>query len=212
MPDWPPPRLLEKRSEKQGELDALVTCRRQLVKTLTEQTNRLGVTGSNAACEALQAVISTVKTQIAALDRQIQDHIDSDDQWKHLGEIIQSAPGAGRILAATLVAQVPELGKIGHRQLAALIGVAPFNRDSGRFRGQRVICGGRADVRRVLFMATKVTMSSNPLIKGLADRLLAAGKRWKVVAVACMRKFLILLNTMAREDLTWNQLNLVKNA
>jgi transposase len=204
------PRLLEKRSEKQGELDALITCRRQLVKTLTEQSNRLGVTTSKAACKALSSVISTLKTQIARLESQIQDHIDSNDQWKHLDEIIQSAPGAGKILAATLLAQVPELGKIDHRQLAALIGVAPFNRDSGRFKGQRVICGGRADVRSVLFMATKVAMSSNPVIKAMADRLLAAGKRWKVAAVACMRKFLILLNTMAREDITWNQLNLVK--
>jgi transposase len=206
------PRLLEKRSEIQVELNALVTCRRQLVKSKTEQTNRLGTTTSKTARKALNAVLATLEKQIAKLDRQIRDHIDSDDQWKHLDELIQSAPGAGPGLAATLVANVPELGKTDHRELAALIGVAPFNHDSGRFKGKRAIKGGRADVRSVLFMATVAAMRCNPVIKALADRLLAAGKLWKVAVVACMRKFLILLNTMARENLKWHQLNLVKNA
>jgi transposase len=205
------PRLLEKRSPMQAELEALVTCRRQLVKTRTEQTNRLGATASKTARKALSAVVTTLQKQIDKLDKQIRDHIDSDDQWKHLDEIIQSAPGAGTVLAATLVANVPELGKLDNRELTALIGVAPFNRDSGRFKGKRAIRGGRADVRSTLFMATVAAMRCNPVIKTFGDRLLTAGKLWKVAVVACMRKFLILINAMVRENLKWHQLNLVKN-
>jgi len=206
------PRLLEKRAAGQAELDALVTCRRQLIKTRTEQSNRLGSTISKPAQKALQAVLATLDKQITKLDQQIRDHIDSNDQWKHVDELIKSAPGAGDVLASTLVANLPELGTIDHRQIAALVGVAPFNHDSGRFKGKRFIQGGRADVRTVLFMATVAAMRCNPVIKAFADRLLAAGKLWKVAVVACMRKFLTLLNTMIREDLPWHQLNCVKNA
>jgi len=206
------PRLLEKRPAIQSELDALVTCRGQLVKSRTEQSNRRQSTLSKSARKALDAVLAVLDKQIDKLDRQIRDRIDSDDNWKHLDEIIQSAPGAGAVLASTLLASVPELGKIEHRQLAALIGVAPFNQDSGRSKGKRAIKGGRADVRSVLYMATITAMRSNPVIKALGKRLLAAGKLPKVAIVACMHKFLKLLNVMVRENITWNQLNLVKNA
>lgn len=206
------PRLLEKRSQTHAELDALVTCRRQLVASRTEQTNRLKATLSKTARKALGAVIATLEKQIDHLDAQIRDHIDSDDQWQHLDEIIRSAPGAGGTLSATLLAGLPELGKADHRQLAALVGVAPFNHDSGHHRGKRSIAGGRADVRSVLFMSTVAAIRCNPIIKNFAQRLRAAGKLWKVTVVACMRKFLTLLNTMVRENLTWQQLNLVKNA
>jgi transposase len=206
------PRLLEKRSEKQAELDGLVTCRRQLVETRTESSNRRRSTVSKTAQKSLDAVLAVLDKQIARLDKQIRDHLDSNDQWKHLDQLIQSAPGAGDVLAATLVANVPELGQAEHRELAALIGVAPFNQDSGRFKGKRAIKGGRADVRSVLYMATLAAIRCNPVLKAFATRLRAAGKPWKVAVVACMRKFLILFNVMVRENLTWNQLNLVKNA
>ena len=206
------PRLLEKRPQIQAELDALVNCRRQLVKTRTEQANRRLTTASKAAKKALDAVLNTLDKQIAKLDKQIRDHIDSDDQWKHVHDIIRSAPGAGAILASTLVANLPELGKADHRELTALVGVAPFNNDSGNFKGPRRIHGGRRDVRSVLYMATVAAIRCNPVIKDFADRLLKAGKKPKVAIVACMRKFLILLNTMVRENLTWHQLNIVKNA
>jgi transposase len=205
------PRLLAQRTAAQAELDALVTCRRQLVHSRTEQSNRLGTTASKHARKALQAVLATLDKQIAKLDKQIRDHIDSNDQWKHVDELIQSAPGAGDVLASTLVANLPELGTVDHRQITALVGVAPFNHDSGRFKGKRFIQGGRADVRKVLFMATVAAMRFNPLIKAFGERLLNAGKLWKVAVVACMRKFLILLNTMIRENLPWHQLNCVKN-
>jgi transposase len=205
------PRLLEKRREIQAELDALVNCRRQLVKTKTEQTNRQATTTSPTARKALNAVVNTLEKQIAKLDKQIRDHIDSDHQWKHVNEIIRSAPGAGAILASTLVANLPELGHADNRELTALVGVAPFNDDSGHHKGQRRIRGGRRDIRNVLYMATVAAIRCNPIIKAFADRLRKIGKKPKVAIVACMRKFLILLNVMVRENLTWNQLDLVKN-
>lgn len=206
------PRLLEKRSETQVELEALVNCRRQLVKSRTEQKNRLQTTASTRAKQALQAVLDTLDEQIAALDEQIRGHIDSDEQWKHLDDLIRSAPGAGDGLAHALLAGLPELGKIDHRELTALVGVAPRNRDSGNFRGPRSIRGGRQDVRGVLYMATLTALRCNPVIQAFGQRLRQAGKKPKVIIVACMRKFLILLNTMARENLKWNQLHVAKNA
>jgi transposase len=198
------PRLLEKRSQTQAELDALVTCRRQLVKTRTESTNRLGATASTTARNALQAVVATLEEQIEKLARQIREYIDSDDQWKHLDEILQSVPGVGDVLASTLIAELPELGKTDNRGISALVGLAPFVKESGKSKGQSQIEGGRDAIRGVLYMAAVAGMRFNPIIK-------AFGKPWKVAITACMRKLLVLLNTMVREGLTWNQLNIVKN-
>jgi transposase len=206
------PRLLEKRSATRTEFEALVACRRELVNSRTEHLNRLGTTSNKLAQKALRAVLATLDKQIAKLEKQIRNHIDSDDQWKHLDDILQSAPGAGEATAATLLAELPELGKASNREITALAGLAPMNRDSGRFQGKRSIQGGRANLRTALFMPTVAAMRCNPLIKAFADRLTKAGKPWKVVVTACMRKFLILLNVMVRENLKWNQLNLVKNA
>ena len=206
------PRLLEKRSANQVQLQALVTCRRQLQRSLTEQTNRLGSTRVKSAVQALQAVIKTLQKQIGSLDEQIRRLIDSDDSFKDLDRLICSVPGIGPVGSAMLMAMLPELGKVDRRQLPALVGVAPYNDDSGRTRGQRSIRGGRTDLRCVLYMGTLSAMRFNPIIKTFAIRLRAAGKRSKVVIVACMRKLSVLLNAMVRENLLWNQLNLVKNA
>jgi len=206
------PRLLEKRLQIQTELAALVACRRQFVKSRTEQVNRRSTTTSKTALRAIDAVVATLDKQIAKLDRQINDHIDSNDQWKQLAGTLQSAPGVGEVLAATLIAQLPELGKVDHRQIAALVGVAPFNRDSGRFKGKRAIRGGRACVRSVLYMAAVSALRCNSLIKAFGERLKSTGKPTKQIIVACMHKLLTLLNVMARENLQWQQLNLVKNA
>jgi transposase len=205
------PRLLEKRPEIQAQLDALVTCRSQLVKSKTEQTNRLGSTVNGSARAALTAIIDALDEQIEIMEEQIKDLIDSDDDWKHLNEIIRSVPGAGPVLASTILGQLPELGKIDNREIAALVGVAPFNQDSGKRRGQRCIQGGRESVRSVLYMAASAAMRFNPLIKEFGDKLLKAGKLWKVAVTACMRKLLILLNVMIRENLKWKELNRVKN-
>jgi transposase len=204
------PRLLEQRSKHQAELSELVTCRRQLNQTLTQQTNRRGMTRTAPAIKAIQRVIQTLEAQIALLDTQIRKLIESDDSFNDLDKRLRSVPGIGPVASATLVAQVPELGKTDRRSAPALIGVVPYNHDSGKKAGQRCISGGRTEPRNVLYMATLTAMRCNPLIKTFADRLRAKGKKAKVVIVACMRKLMTLLNAMIRDGLDWNQLERVK--
>jgi transposase len=205
------PRLAAKRSENRVELEALTTCRRQLVHVRTEQANRRQQTRSKAALRSIDAVLETVRAQIDSLDRQIRTLIESDDDMGRSDRLLRSVPGVGPGLSATLLAEMIELGTLGRRQAAALAGVAPFNRDSGRFRGDRAIRGGRGAVRSVLYMATVAAMRFNPVIRAFGQRLLAAGKRKKVVIVACMRKLLTILNAMLRDGLRWDQMKLVRN-
>lgn len=205
------PRLAEKRSKTRAELEALVTCRRQLVAVRTEQTNRRTTTRSKPAIRAIDAVLKTVNKQIDKLDEQIRKLIDSDDDLRPLDRLISTVPGVGPVLSSTLLAELMELGMVNRRQISALVGVAPFNRDSGRWKGQRSIHGGRASVRRVLYMATLSAMSCNPVIHRFSERLKAAGKKGKVVITACMRKLITILNAMLRDRLEWSQLKLVKN-
>lgn len=206
------PRLAEKRSKVLVELDALVTCRRQLLHVRTEQTNRRQQTASPAARKAIDAVLKVIGKQLDSLDRQIAELIASgdDDDLGPRDTLLRSVPGVGPVLSATLLAGLPELGRLGRREVCALAGVAPFNRDSGAWSGRRSIRGGRAEVRSVLYMAAVAASAHNPVIKRFADRLRAAGKAGKVVIVACMRKLLTILNAMVRDNLTWGQLQLVK--
>lgn len=205
------PRLAERRSANRTELEALVTCRRQLLHVRTEQSNRRQQTASPAARKSIDAVLAALEAELASLDRQVADLIASDDD--DLGppdRVLRSAPGVGPVLSSTLLAELPELGRLGRREICALAGVAPFNRDSGRFAGKRSIRGGRASVRSVLYMSAVAAVRCNPVIRAFAARLRAAGKAGKVVVVACMRKLLTILNAMVRDRLTWDQLDLVK--
>jgi transposase len=204
------PRLAVKRPQKQTELDALVTCRRQLKESKVQQTNRLGATASKSAQKALRAVLQVLDQQIQKLDQQIADIIDSDDDMKQIHQRIRTVPGVGPVLASTLLAQLRELGDADRRQLAALVGVAPFNHDSGKHRGKRTIRGGRTGLRNVLYMAANIAMMHNPVIRAFAERLRKTGKVPKVIIVACMRKLLNLLNAMIRENLAWSELAVVK--
>ena len=205
------PRLAERRSANQAELQALVVCRRQLNLTRVQQSNRLGATAaSKAAKRSVEAVIRTLDRQIEKLDKQIRALIDADDDFRHLDGLLQSVPGVGPTLAATLTAELRELGDTDRREVGALAGVAPFNRDSGHFSGKRSIRGGRTAVRCVLYMSTQAAIRFNPVIRAFSDRLRAAGKANKVRIVACMRKLLTLLNAMVRDGLTWDQLEVVK--
>ena len=206
------PRLLEKRSKTSVELEALITCRRQLIQVRTEQANRRATTRSRPALRAIDAVLKTIDKQIASLDEQIRQLIDSDDDLRGMDRLIRTVPGVGPVLSATLLAELTELGTTDRRQIGALVGVAPFNRDSGRFKGKRAIRGGRASVRSVLYMATLAAIRFNPVIRRFAERLKAAGKIPKVVITACMRKLLTILNAMLRDRLEWSQLKLVQNA
>lgn len=206
------PRLAQKRSANQAELDALVTCRRQLTGTRAQQANRRGATASKAALRAIDAVLKTLDAQVDSLDRQIRKLIESDDDFKDADRILRSAPGIGPVASSTFIGELNELGRTDRKRIGALAGVAPFDDDSGPRKGKRVIRGGRAHVRCVLYMATVTAIRWNPVIKRFAERLQAAGKDAKVVITACMRKFLTLLNAMLRENKTWSQLNVAKNA
>jgi transposase len=205
------PRLAQKRSANQAELDALVTCRRQLTHVRTEQTNRRSRTASKAALRAIDAVLKAVGRQIEDLDRQIRKLIESDDDFNSIDKLLRSVPGVGPVLSATLLAGLRELGSAGRRQIGALVGVAPFNHDSGRHKGRRAIRGGRSAVRGVLYMATLAAIRFNAVVRTFALRLRAAGKPKKVVITACMRKLSTLLNAMLRDGLAWDQLDVVKN-
>ena len=205
------PRLAEKRSENRVELESLVTCRRQLVATRAQQFNRLESTASKDATKVLKKVIESLDQQIAKLEKKIRVLIDSDEQFKDLDRRLREVPGVGPALSSTLVAELRELGEVDRRQIGALVGVVPYNVDSGRFEGKRAIAGGRADVRNTLYMATLSTLRCNPVIKSFAQRLECAGKSFKVRMVAAMRKLLNLLNVMARDGLRWAELSVVKN-
>jgi transposase len=204
------PRLSEKRSKNGAELRDLVACRRQLCQARAQQYNRRCSTFSKASLRSVDSVIAAMDKQIEALDRQIRDLIDDDDEFKNLDRLLRSVPGVGPTLSATLLTELRELGQADRRQIGALVGVAPFNADSGPVKGKRRIRGGRTTLRCVLYMGTLAALRFNPIIKTFADRLKAAGKQNKVVISACMRKLMALLNAMVRDNLTWDQLKVVK--
>lgn len=149
--------------------------------------------------------IRQVDTQIEKLEQLIDSLIDTVDEWREKRQRHLSAPGVGPQLANTLIADLPELGSLSHKQIAALVGVAPFNRDSGSLRGKRRIRGGRATVRTVLFMATMTAVRFNPKLRAMYQRLLEAGKLKKVALIACMRKMIVILNAMVKNGTAWNQ-------
>lgn len=197
------PRPREIASEKQAELRDLVTRRRQLITLRTMEQNRLG-TAAGAARTSIHAVLRVVAMQIDTLDVAIAKLVESDDDWKDQADRLMSVPGVGPVTAATLVAEVPELGRLNRQQIAALVGVAPVNRDSGQFRGKRFIAGGRAVVHTTVYMAALTAKRFNPALRRFADRLTAAGKPAKVVIIACARKLLTLLNALAKTKTSWN--------
>jgi len=204
------PRLLQKRSEKQAELEALVTCRRQLLHVRTEQTNRLGQTSSKSARKSIKAVLKVLEKQIDSMNRQIRQLIESDDDMDDIDKLLRSVPGVGNVASSTLLCEMSELGKMDRAQAAALVGVAPFNRDSGRCKGKRMIRGGRSAVRSVLYMAAVCGIRFNPILKDFAQRLRKAGKLPKVIIVAAMRKLVCIMNAMIRDGLRWDELDIVK--
>jgi transposase len=204
------PRLAEKRSAHQVELDALITCRRQLVRTRAIQINCRGTTSSRAAIKTIDAVLKALTREIEKLDKKIRTLIESDDDFDSTDKLLRSVPGVGEVVSATLLAELKELGSTDRRRISALVGVAPYNHDSGKMKGQRSIFGGRASVRSALYMATVTAIRFNPVIKAFAARLNKLGKAKKLQIVACMRKLLGFLNAMVRDRLTWDQLSVVK--
>jgi transposase len=197
------PRTVAQVSEKAAELEQLVVRRRQLVQLQTAETNRKHASSSKSVRTSIQQVIVVLRKQIDQLEQQILALVESDDDWKDKMDRLGSVPGVGPVTAASLLAELPELGQVNRQEIAALVGVAPFNRDSGRFRGKRSIWGGRASVRSVLYMAALTARTHNPILRDFAKRLEAAGKPFKVVITACIRKLLTILNTILKDGTSW---------
>ena len=192
-----------KPAEKQQELTALVGRRRQLIALQTAESNRLEQATIKSAAKSIRHVLDLLRKELKNLDVEIARLIADDDDWRGKSELLQSVPGVGPATSASLVAELPELGKLNRQQIASLVGLAPFSRDSGQFRGQRSIWGGRGSVRRALYMAAFNAKRSNPVIRAFAERLKRGGKRPKVILTACMRKLLVILNTMVRKQTAW---------
>ena len=185
------------------ELMALVARRRQLVEMLTAESNRRGrVPGSIS--RAIAAHITWLRKQLAEFDAILEEAIRRSPLWCEKATFLRSVPAVGSVTVTTLLAHLPELGTLGRRQIAALVGVAPFNRDSGKMRGTRAIWGGRAQVRAVLYMCTLVATRRNPVLRAFYLRLRAAGKKPKIALTACMRKLIVILNAVIRHRTTWN--------
>jgi transposase len=189
-------------SPLQQELQAPVARRRQLVALWVSERQRLGISHP-AVRDCVTAVIDAVHGQIKAVETALAKHIKA--HHTSLLELLSSVRGVGPATVATLIADVPELGNLTRREVSALIGVAPFNRDSGAFRGKRTIFGGRAAVRRMLYMATLAAVRFNPVVGAFYQRLVATGKPRKVALVACMRKLLTILNAIAKTGKPWDE-------
>jgi transposase len=193
----------QKTPEKQAEIQQLVARRRQLIDLRTQESNRLELASAKLAKASIRAILKTLDKQINSLETAIQDLVQSDDDWRRKGQLIQSIKGLGGVTASTLVADVPELGKLNRQQISSLIGLAPFNRDSGKLKGKRAIAGGRKSVRSVLYMAALSAKRSNPVIRAFAKRLTERGKPFKVVLTACMRKLLVIANAVVKSGQSW---------
>lgn len=197
------PEVRPLRNEETRALDAVIARRRQIIGMITAEKNRLGF--------ALEAVQKRIKKHIRWLERELSD-VDSDldrmiresPVWRAKSDLLRDVPGVGPNLARTLIAELPELGRLSNREISALVGVAPFTRDSGVFRGKRMIFGGRAPVRSALYMSIWSASKHNPVIRVFYRRLRDKGKPPKVAQVACMRKLLIILNAMVRDGRKWD--------
>jgi transposase len=189
--------------EQTQELHAQLTRRRQLVEMIVAERNRLAAAETSKLRKLIKEHIEYLQKTLNINDYDIDQTIKKSPVWLEKVDLLESIPGVGRVTATTLMAMLPELGTLGRRQIAALVGVAPLNRDSGTFRGRRMIWGGRASVRAVLYMSALAGITWNPVLKALYRRLKAAGKPSKVALVACMRKLLTILNAILRDRSPW---------
>jgi transposase len=196
------PEVRALKSEEAQELEAVLTRRRQIVEMITAERNR--------QIKAHARIAKQIKGHIAWLEKRLDEANGDLDQlirkspiWLHKSKLLTSVPGVGRVVATTLLAELPELGTLNRRQIGALVGVCPFSRDSGRYRGKRLISGGRSSVRAALYMAALCATRFNPAIRTFYKHLVDAGKHKKVAIVACMRKLLVIMNVMIRTDTSW---------
>lgn len=190
-------------SEHIRALEAITARRRQLLEMITMERNRLGSTRDVDARASIETVIAFLEMQVGNFDDQILELVRADSELNALDVLLQSVPGVGPVVSATLLSSLPELGFAARSRLSALVGVAPMNHDSGSYRGLRFIRGGRGNVRAALYMAVQSAVRFNPALKVVYERLIAAGKAKKVALVACMRKLLGILNAVVRDRTPW---------
>jgi len=185
-------------------LDDMVSRRRQLIDMRVQEILRLGTAASKPLEKSLNKHIVWLDKRITEIDTDLSNRLKDSDVWQAKNNLLRSIPGVGVVTILTMLAKCPELGKLNRREIAALTGVAPLAKDSGKHRGKRFIWGGRADIRAVLYMATVSAIKHNDAIKVFSDRLKKAGKPSKVVIVACMRKLLTIMNAMLKNNTPWN--------
>jgi transposase len=199
----PAPRSLP--GENQRFFADLAGRRRQLIALRTAELNRRQQTQRPQLLASLDAVLRVLDEQITAIEQQLADAIAANAEWRGRAEILESVAGVGAATTLTLIADLPELGQLDHKPLAKLVGVAPLNRDSGKFRGRRTILGGRATVRAALYMAAFNAIRCNAPLRDFYQRLRAAGKSYKLAITACMRKLLTILNALVRDNIHWRK-------
>lgn len=196
------PKLSQLKPETMQAMSDLVARRNQLLVMQTMEKNRLQILPKNLAM-TIKPILTAFKHQIAKIEAKIIQLIDSCPDYQAKDTILQSMKGIGKIASASIISNLPELGYMTNKQAAALVGVAPMNRESGRYKGLRKIQGGRHQVRTVLYMAMMSAIQSNPIFKEIYQRLLAAGKPKKVAIIACVRKMIVILNSMLRDGTMW---------
>ena len=197
------PPLRKLKNEQAEALSALLARRDQLIGMRTAEKNRLALGATGLVRKNLKAHIQWLDRHLRDTDRELKSLIEASPAWQAKQDLLTSTPGIGDTTARALIGQLPELGQLSHKQIAALAGLAPFNRDSGALRGKRMIWGGRHDVRKALYMATVSAIRSNPPIRDFYQRLKSNGKPSKVALTASMRKLLVMLNAMLRDQTPW---------
>ena len=190
-------------TEEEHALKELLARYRQLIDMRTAESNRRKQVRSKLVHESITTIIESFNYELGIIEREIDNRIKTSPVWRAKDKLLQSVPGIGKSTASMLIIALPELGKLNRHQIASLVGLAPMNRDSGIFRGRRMVTGGRASIRAGLYMPTLAAIRYNPKIKMFYDRLVAAGKLKKVAITACMRKLLTMLNAIARENQPW---------
>jgi transposase len=197
------PRIASIPDKNRQKLDGLVTRRRQVQRLITQENNRVTGTEDPKIRKMIQQAVRLYEKQLKKLDDSIEQAIANDSAFQQQDSILRSVPGIGPATTGLLLARLPELGKLNRGQISKLVGVAPINRDSGTMRGKRITGGGRSSIRNGLYMATLVATRYNPKIKAFYQHLLANGKAKMTALVACIRKLLVILNTMIRNNQTW---------
>lgn len=197
------PNLSQIKPEDIRLMSDLLSRRRQLMEMQTMEKNRLQIMPKEMT-SSIKPVLTVIKNQLDKIDNKLQKLIDSRDEYKIKNDIIQSVPGVGKVVAFNLISEMPELGYINNKEASSLVGVAPFNRESGSYKGNRMIRGGRSQIRTAMYMAMMSAIQCNRTFKEYYQRLVAAGKPKKVAIIACIRKLVITLNSMVRDGVYWD--------